>query len=183
MSFDIQQLLRPAAPLSPGTERPRPSDAGFAQAFSDLLVGRDLIDAAAVGRARRAAEAASERFDLVLVKLGLISEADLCLAYATYFGLPLIEPVDLPARAVLADRLQFAFLKTNRILPISFDGRRLLIATADPFVDVRVDLAVIAPAEIERALRTLYQDAASGTRPEETDDIAISGNDGSEFDV
>ena len=71
---------------------------------------------------------------------------------------------------MLADRLKLPFLKTNRILPISFDGHRLLIATADPFVDeaakaisymleVRVDLAVIAPAEIERALRTLYQDA------------------------
>ena len=150
------------------------SDAGFAQAFADLLVGKDLIDPAAIGRARRAAEAASERFDLVLVKLGLISEADLCLAYATYCGLPLIEAADLPSRPVLADRLQLSFLKTNRILPISFDGRRLVIATADPFVDesvkaisymldVRVDLAVIAPAEIERALRTLYQDAASET--------------------
>ncbi|MEH2515710.1 general secretion pathway protein E [Bradyrhizobium sp. AZCC 1610] len=194
MSFDIQQLLRPAAPPGRGTELPRPRDAGFAQAFSDLLVDKDLVDPAAVGRARRAAEAASERFDLVLVKLGLISEADLCLAYATYCGLPLIEPAGLPARPVLADRLQFSFLKTNRILPISFDGRRLLIATSDPFVDesvkaisymldVHVDLAVIAPAEIERALRTLYQDAASEMQPEETDDIAISGNDGSEFDV
>jgi general secretion pathway protein E len=193
MSFDIQQLLRPAALPGRGTESPRPRDAGFAQAFSDLLVGKDLVDPAAVGRARRAAEAASERFDLVLVKLGLISEADLCLAYATYCGLPLIESADLPARPVLADRLQFSFLKTNRILPISFDGQRLLIATADPFVDesvkaisymldVRVDLAVIAPAEIERALRTLYQDAASEMQPE-ADDIAISGNDGSEFDV
>src|SRR4051812_25925364 len=194
MSFDIQQLLRPAAPPGRGTELPRPRDAGFAPAFSDLLVGKDLVDPAAVGRARRAAEAASERFDLVLVKLGLISEADLCLAYATYCGLPLIETGDLPARPVLGARLHFSFLKTNRFLPISFDGRRLLIATADPFVDesvqaisymldVRVDLAVIAPAEIERALRTLYQDAASETQPGETDDIAISGNDGSEFDV
>ena len=81
-------------------------------------------------------------------------------------------PTDIPDQPVLADRLKFAFLKANRILPISFDGRRLLIATADPFVDeaakaisymldVRVDLAVIAPAEIERALRTLYQDAGA----------------------
>ncbi|MEH2628606.1 general secretion pathway protein E [Bradyrhizobium sp. AZCC 1719] len=194
MSFDIQQLLRPATPLSRGTEWPGPRDAGFAQAFSDLLLGKDLVDPAAIGRARRAADAASERFDLVLVKLGLISEADLCQAYATYCGLPLIEPADIPTRPVLADRLQLSFLKTNRILPISFDGRRLLIATADPFVDeaakaisymldVRVDLAVIAPAEIERALRTLYQDATSETHAEETDGIAIAGNDGSEFDV
>ncbi|WP_084030947.1 GspE/PulE family protein [Bradyrhizobium paxllaeri] len=194
MAFDIQELLRPAAPLSRATEPPGPKDAGFAQAFSDLLLDKDLVDAAAISRARRAAEAASERFDLVLVKLGLISEADLCLAYATYCGLPLIEAADLPARPVLADRLQLAFLKTNRILPISFDGRRLLVATADPFVDesvkaisymldVRVDLAVIAPAEIERALRTLYQDAAPEMQPEETDGIALPGNDGSEFDV
>ena len=148
-----------------------------------------------IGRARRAAEAASERLDLVLVKLGLISESDLCLAYATYCGLPLVEPADIPSQPVLADRLQLPFLKTNRILPISFDGRRLLIATADPFVDeaakaisymldVRVDLAVIAPAEIERALRTLYQDAGvrgaamrRGRRPR------VSGDEGSEFDV
>src|SRR4051794_29628476 len=115
MSFDIQQLVRPVA--GPATRLPRPRDAGFAQAFSDRLVGKDLVDAAAIGRARRAAEAASERFDLVLVKLGLISEADLCLAYATYCSLPLIEPADIPVRPVLADRLQYAFLKTNRILP------------------------------------------------------------------
>ena len=38
----------------------------------------------------RAAEAASERLDLVLVKLGLISESDLCIAYATYCRLPLV---------------------------------------------------------------------------------------------
>ena len=194
MAFDIQQLLRPAAPDGQQAALPRPRDAGFAQAFADLLVGKELVDTAAIGRARRAAEAASERFDLVLVKLGLISEADLCLAYATYCGLPLIEVADIPARPVLADRLQLSFLKTNRLLPVAFDGRRLLIATADPFaeesakaisymLDVRVDLAVIAPAEIERALRTLYQDAASGTHPEETDGLAIAGHDGSEFDV
>jgi general secretion pathway protein E len=194
MSFDIQQLLRPAAPLGRGTELPRPKDAGFAQAFSDLLIEKDLVDPAAIGRARRAAEAAAERFDHVLVKLGLISEADLCLAYATYCGLALIEPADIPARPVLADRLQLSFLKTNRVLPVSFDGRRLLIATSDPFVDeaakaisymldVRVDVAVIAPAEIERALRKLYQDAAGEMQPEETDAIALPGNDGSEFDV
>ena len=35
MSFDIQQLLRPAAPPSREMELPRPRDAGFAQAFSD----------------------------------------------------------------------------------------------------------------------------------------------------
>ena len=39
MSFEIQQLLRPAAPHAREAEFPGPRDAGFAQAFADLLVG------------------------------------------------------------------------------------------------------------------------------------------------
>src|SRR3954469_7965223 len=105
MSFEIQQLLRPALSVR-SDGNPKPKDAGFAQAFADLLVGEDLVDAAAISRARRAAETASERLHFVLVKLGLISESDLCIAYATYCNLPLVGPGDVPDRPVLADRLK-----------------------------------------------------------------------------
>src|ERR1700716_1017338 len=135
MSFEIEQLLRPAPSCAQRAGIPEPNDAAFAQAFADLLVGENLVDAAAISRARRAAEAASERLDFVLVKLGLISESDLCIAYATYCDLPLVGPGAVPHQPVLADRLKLAFLKANRLLPISFDGKSLLIATADPFVD------------------------------------------------
>src|SRR5258708_602227 len=116
MSLEIQQLLRPVAPSAPALEIPGPGDAGFAQAFADLLAAEDLVDSAAVARARRAAEAASERLDLVLVKLGLISESDLCVAYATYCRLPVVSGEDIPDQPVLADRLKLPFLKANRLL-------------------------------------------------------------------
>lgn len=194
MSFEIQQLLRPAPARVRKASVPKPTEAPFAEAFADVLLGEALVDAAAISRARRAAEAASERLDLVLVKLGLISESDLCIAYAAYCGLPLVGPGDLPEQPILADRLKLSFLKANRILPISFDGRNLLIATADPFVgeavqaisymlDIGVDLAVIAPAEIERALRTLYPDAAGETHTDEAEVAALVSADGSEFDI
>jgi general secretion pathway protein E len=193
MSFEIQQLLHPA--VSPARRGiPKPNDAAFAQAFAELLAGEDLVDAGAVARARRAAEAASERLDFVLVKLGLISESDLCIAYATYCNLPLVGPGDVPEQPVLADRLKLSFLKANRILPVSFDGKSLLIATVDPFVDeaakaisymldVEVDLAVITPAEIERALRTLYHDVGGETHTDEEQVAALVSGDGSEFDI
>src|SRR5258708_4393714 len=194
MSLEIQQLLRPVAAPAPGTEIPGPRDAGFAQAFADLLVAEDLVDAAAIARARRAAEAASERLDLVMVKLGLISESDLCFAYATYCGLPVVGADGLPDQPVLADRLKVPFLKANRLLPISFDGRRVLIATADPFVgeqakaisymlEVQVDLAVITPAEIERALRTLYHDAGPESHADVAEAAASVSDEGSEYDI
>ena len=113
MSFEFQQLLRPVAPPAPAIEIPGPRAAGFAQAFADLLAAEDLVDEAAIARARRAAEAASERLDLVLVKLGLISESDLCLAYATYCNLPVVGADGIPDQPVLADRLKLPFLKTK----------------------------------------------------------------------
>jgi len=194
MSFEIKQLLRPVAPLAPGAEIPGPKAAGFAEAFADLLSAEDLVDAAAIARARRAAEAASERLDLVLVKLGLISESDLCIAYATYCRLPVVGADEIPEQPVLADRLKLPFLKANRLLPISFDGRRVLIATADPFVDeaaraisymleVPVDLAVIAPAEIERALRKLYQDPGAEAHADAAEHAASVIDEGSEYDI
>ena len=193
MSFEIQQLLKPATchVRSAGVT---PSNPGFAQAFAELLAGEDLVEVSAISRARRAAEAASERLDFVLVKLGLISESDLCVAYAAYCNLPLLGASDLPEKPVLAERLKPGFLKANRILPVSFDGGNLLIAIADPFVDeaakaisymldVRVNLAVIAPAEIERALRTLYHDAAGEAHSDEQEVAALVNGDGGEFDI
>jgi general secretion pathway protein E len=194
MSSKVQPLLRPLASHAAGREIPGPRDAGFTQAFANLLAAEDFADDGAIARARRAAEAASERFDLVLVKLGLISESDLCIAYATYCGLPLVGSDDIPSQPILADRLKLQFLKTNRLLPISFDGRRLLIATADPFVDdaakaisymleVDIDLAVIAPAEIERALRNLYQDTGTEAHADVGEDAASAIDEGREYDI
>ena len=193
MSFEIQQFLLPVAQAASATSI-QPKDPAFAQTFADLLASEDLVDAAAIARARRAAEVASERLDLVLVKLGLISETDLCIAYATYCKLPLVGRDDLPDGPVLVDRLKLPFLKANRLLPILFDGRRVVIATADPFVDeaakaigymleVQVDLAVIAPAEIEWALRVLYQDACAESPGDAGDAAAVVGDDGSEYDI
>ena len=193
MSLEIQQLLRPA-PSGVRSAGVPPKHPAFAQAFAELLAGEDLVEASAISRARRAAEAASERLDFVLVKLGLISESELCIAYAAYCDLPLVGPGDVPEKPVLADRLKLSFLKANRILPISLDGKSLLIATADPFVDevakaisymldVQVNLAVIAPAEIERALRTLYHDAGGEAHTDEEEVAALVSADGSEFDI
>jgi general secretion pathway protein E len=194
MSFEIQQLLRPPATPAGGAGIPGPTQVGFAQAFADLLAAEDLVDTAAIARARRAAEAASERLDLVLVKLGLISESDLCIAYATYCKLPVVGADQIPDAPILADRLKLPFLKANRLLPISFDGRCLVVAAADPFVEeaasaisymleVRVDLAVIVPAEIERALRKLYQDAGGEAHADANDAVASVSEEGSEYDI
>jgi len=194
MSLELPQLL--GRDMLPAVQEAivGPRRAGFSQAFADLLTAEDLVDEAAIARARRAAEAASERLDLVLVKLGLISERDLCIAYATYCNLRVVSGSELPGRPVLMERLKLPFLKTNRLLPVSFDGQRVLIAAVDPFIDetieaigymlgVQVELAVIAPAELERAMRELYRDFSSDTQADVERDATSAIDEGNEYDI
>lgn len=193
MTASVQTLIREESPAD-AVRVLTPEDGGFADAFSTLLVREGLIDLGAVARARRASEAASERLDIVMVKLGLLSEADLCGAYAAYCGLKVMRSSDIPSQPVLPDRLRLPFLKASRTLPISASGGVLLLATVDPFdeeahraigymLGCKVDLAVIAPADIERAFRNLYQDNGAQSAGDEQGVMAAGVADGNEIDV
>ncbi|MGY3346718.1 MULTISPECIES: GspE/PulE family protein [unclassified Bradyrhizobium] len=194
MPAHVQTLIGEESPTPDVVKVLTPKDSGFDEAFSGVLVREGLIDAAAVARARRASEAASERLDIVMVKLGLLSEADLCGAYAAYCGLKVVRTSDLPSQRVLPDRLKLPFLKASRTLPISATEGVLLLAKVDPFDEEahkaigymlgwKVDLAVIAPADIERAFRKLYQDTGAPSGGDEQGAIAVGATDGNEIDV
>lgn len=194
MPGDIQTPTRQAAAAAGPAMVLGLLDDGFADAFAELLIREEFVDVGAIARARRAAEATSDRLDVVLVKLGLISEADLCAAYADYCGLPVVRPADIPLQPVLPDRLKLSFLKASRTLPISAQGDALVLAAVDPLneegrraisymLGCRVDLAVIAPADIEAAFRKLYQDAAAQSVDGDSNAIAGSQIDGNEIDV
>lgn len=194
MPANAQTLMREETPTVGAAEVLTPKEDGFTEAFSGLLVREGLVDAGAVARARRASEAASERLDIVMVKLGLLSEADLCSGYAAYCGLKVMRSSDVPPQPVLADRLKLPFLKASRTLPISIADGVLLLATVDPFdeeahraisymLGCKVDLAVIAPADIERAFRKLYQDSGAQLAGDDRGMITVGASDGNEIDV
>ncbi|MGX4770483.1 GspE/PulE family protein [Bradyrhizobium guangdongense] len=194
MPAHLQTLIREEEPAAGVPRVLTPKEDGFAEAFAGLLVREGLVDAGAVARARRASEAASERLDTVMVKLGLLSEADLCGAYAAYCGLKVVRSSDVPPQAVLAERLKLPFLKASRTLPISASDGVLLLATVDPFdeeahraigymLGCKVELAVIAPADIERAFRKLYQDTGVPSSGDDQEMIGVGATDGNEMDI
>ncbi len=173
---------------------PGPAERGFVEAFSACLASEGLLDIQAASRARRAAEASGERLDHVLVKLGLIAEADLAAAYAAYCGLELLRAEDLPERAVLGQRLKLSYLKSNHILPIACEARVLLLGTIDPFIgelartlsyllDLQVELAVLSPALLEQGLRRIYGDSG-GEAPADVEQVAaLVGQEAGELDI
>jgi general secretion pathway protein E len=182
-----------------GVVSPRPLDGAPISAtsvddFADLLIRSGLIEASALDRARKAAEATAERLDLALVKLGLVSEDNLAGGYARYFDLPLIQPNNWPTEPILRDRLKFPFLKTNRILPLAFDRNILRLAVTDPFndeparavgylLDAEIERLIVTPAEFDRMLRALYRRARDEPDDDEVHVVTVSNADGADLDV
>jgi general secretion pathway protein E len=139
-----------------------------------VLTERGLLSPQALERARRLEAESGERIDHIAAKLGLVTERDMAGAYAALLGKPLLTPADFPSAPVAAEQIRPAFLRQNRMLPVTEGETDLVVAMADPFderaaralefaLDKRVDRRVGVPAEIEAAHERLYGDGKSAT--------------------
>ena len=126
-----------------------------------------------------------------LRKSGLVPSATIAQALAACYGVPLVQPGDWPRAAVGADSLSAAFLRANKVLPLSQSLAGVVVAIADPgdhFAVSAVRLAtgrpvivkVATPEDIDAAIERRIQlqetpaDPARATvaGDAETDDVA-----------
>jgi general secretion pathway protein E len=142
----------------------------LAQALDDLaalLLGQGQVDARGIERARRVAAETGQRFDAVLMHLGLVTERGLAQALAALLGLPVVPPARYPAVPVQQARLGARFLRQARALPLAEEGGTLALAMADPLdaftpaavaaaTGLRVTPEIALPIELEAALGRLY---------------------------
>ena len=80
-----------------------PCGAEFVEKLAAFLSARGVLDDLAMHRAQRAQRQSGERFDLVLTRLGLVSEASLAGLLAEFLGLPLVD-AEPAARGAAAGR-------------------------------------------------------------------------------
>jgi general secretion pathway protein E len=135
---------------------------------AELLVQRGKLDPSGFDRALRLQSETGERVDLLLTKLGQVSERDLADALSTQLKLPIVEACDYPSEPILADRLSAKFLQEFRALPLSDSPDGILLAMADPLDNYVIEaIRLIAnrpvfprigiPADIEAAFSRLYR--------------------------
>jgi general secretion pathway protein E len=91
----------------------------LADGLGAFLIERGVIDGAVLDRARRAARTTGERFDRVLTKLGLLSEADLTAALSTFLSIPKASLSDVPGDPILPDAIKADFVRRNRVMPLA----------------------------------------------------------------
>ncbi len=141
--------------------------------LGQLLVDKGMLEATAFDRARRVLAVSKERFDIVLTRLGLVSESDMADVLAEHLSLERSGLAEVPLEPVLPDELAPRFLKANRLLPTEFKDGVLTIAMVDPFntdavraisylTEGEIVRKVITPADYERAVRVLYDAQDTG---------------------
>jgi general secretion pathway protein E len=152
--------------------------------ITGCLVARGHCDQKAVERASRLTDEGDHRLDVVLVRLGLVSERALAEAYASSLDLTLVGPDDYPvSEPVFPERLTPRFLRNVRALPLRVEERTLLVAAADPLdafvksaisaaTSLEVRLAVATPIELEAAFARLYPDGPTEHGTTESSDDA-----------
>src|SRR5262249_59855795 len=139
----------------------------FAAAFGRRLIEANLLDAASLDRARRAAATTGERFDHVLAKLGLVPEASLLEALARHLGQKAASAHDMPAAPVLPEIIRPQFIRSRQVLPVAAEDGRLAVAVVDPFdheplqalaylTGRSVSMLLISADDFAHAIPTLY---------------------------
>jgi general secretion pathway protein E len=164
------------------------------QEVADLLIERGKLDPAGLERALRLQEETGERVDLLLTKLGQVSERDMADALSAKLDLPLTKSGDYPVAAVLEDKLSPKFLKEFRVLPLSDTPDGVVLAMADPLdtyvieavrlvAQKSISITIGIPAEIEAAFALLYGKNGSATDGVVDDHLPATSEDGTQRDV
>ncbi|HEY1506410.1 MAG TPA: type II secretion system ATPase GspE [Stellaceae bacterium] len=126
------------------------------------LVAGGKLDQAALDRVLRLQNSNADRFEALLVKLGLASERDVAEALSRELDLAIAEPSDYPEAPVIQGRLTNQFIRHWNILPLLENEDGLVVAMVDPldrYVRQAVEMASGRPVVPRIALASDF-DAA-----------------------
>ena len=150
-----------------------------------MLVRRSIITAEQLAEASIEQRKNGGHFAATLVRLGIVSEDDLCSYLHKEYRLPVIDPMSVEPTAEVLSLIPDTLARKHEVLPISLNGSVLTLAMGDPSnlnalneckfltgCDIRI---VLAPARsISKAIIRHYNEAAKAYSD------ALEGLDGRE---
>ena len=135
---------------------------------------------------------ATSRPDKMLLENGLVDEKAMTRVIAEYLNISIANPSEFPSKAIEAGGANFAFLRQNRILPLSENDDSLRIAMADPFdetslqslkllINKNVKVCIADKNDLDRAFDRLYKPELiknAGTASYSNNDMSLRTENG-----
>jgi general secretion pathway protein E len=109
-----------------------PERAAFEPAFAERLLHDGKLNAASLDRVRRVCGETGDRFESVLINLGLVSEGDVVATMAHELGLTVAAADDFPDEPVLDASISRKFLREARVFALEQSDDTIRLAMADP---------------------------------------------------
>lgn len=147
-------------------------NAVFKRATSLDAISKELsLSEFVISRAKEAIALTGQSPIVVLSRLGMVADEDICKALSKLNNIAIAKPEDFPRIAIDCEDISPIFLAANLILPLSMDAENLYIAMADPLNEVAIEalrfaiepreilIKLMPIGEIERSLRALYDSA------------------------
>ena len=156
----------------------------------DILDSTDLLKR---GDSRLPSDlSATSRPDKILLENGLVDEKAMTRVIAEYLNISVADPSEFPSKAIEAGGANFAFLRQNRILPLSENDGSLTIAMADPFdetslqslkllINKNVKVRIADKNDLDRAFDRLYKPELiknAGTASYSSNDMSLKTENG-----
>ena len=156
----------------------------------DILDSTDLLKR---GDSRLPSDlSATSRPDKILLENGLVDEKAMTRVIAEYLNISVANPSEFPSKAIEAGGANFAFLRQNRILPLSENDDSLRIAMADPFdetslqslkllINKNVKVCIADKNDLDRAFDRLYKPELiknAGTASYSNNDMSLRTENG-----
>ncbi|MCH2631663.1 MAG: Flp pilus assembly complex ATPase component TadA [Nisaea sp.] len=156
----------------------------------DILDSTDLLKR---GDSRLPSDlSATSRPDKILLENGLVDEKAMTRVIAEYLNISVANPSEFPSKAIEAGGANFAFLRQNRILPLSENDDSLTIAMADPFdetslqslkllINKNVKVCIADKNDLDRAFDRLYKPELiknAGTASYSNNDMSLKTENG-----
>ncbi len=165
----------------------------FEKSLGEWLLAEGKLDAAGLERAFRLRSESGERLDVILTKLGMVTEGDMAGILALRLHMPLVRGGDYPDEPVLDQEVSARFLRETRIVPLADTPEGLVLAMADPLDSYAMRaMELIAakpviprvgiPAEVESAIERIYG-GAPATIGEIVDDSGGTDDEGTVEDI
>ncbi|HRQ57843.1 MAG TPA: type II secretion system ATPase GspE [Azoarcus taiwanensis] len=158
----------------------------FGRKLGEILVAQGKLTQRDLEHALLAQSEMGGLFGRVLVRLGLLSETDVCRALSQQLDLPMMSASSFPEEPLEIPGLLPDYLVANAILPLSLSPEKLVVAMATPqdafllkalrlATGLQVQPALAIESELEAVLERLYAEPAIDEAGGVEEDLGLAG--------